>query len=163
MFVFSSAFRSGGKVRHWLLDSYVRAINQETVELNAQRANADQKWCSSYLNNFLGRFHFRHFGGVSLNDVQNSVSVSVDEVSSSSSIDDLVLSFAGVDGVPHVVFSNVLNVDRSRLLLVVVFRVVVVILLLERPRTTSEAGRGVGSDSFVEAAEKINICSINCP
>jgi hypothetical protein len=115
------------------------------------------------LNNFLGCFHFRHFGGVSLNDVQNSVSVSVDEVSSSSSIDDLVLSFAGVDGVPHVVFSNVLNVDRSRLLLVVVFRVVVVILLLERPRTTSEAGRGVGSDSFVEAAEKINICSINCP
>jgi hypothetical protein len=115
------------------------------------------------LNNFLSCFHFRHFGGVSLNDVQNPVSVSVDEVSSSSSIDDLVLSFAGVDGIPDVVFSNVLNVDRSRLLLVVVFRVVVVILLLERPRTTSEAGRGVGSDSFVEAAEKINICSINCP
>ena len=108
----------------------------------------------SYLNNFLGRFDFRHFSGVSLDDVQNPVSVSVDEMSSPSSVDDLVFPFARVDGVPDVVLSNVLNVDRSRFLFV---RDFVVVLLLERPRSASEAGRCVGSDSFVEAAE-IFIC-----
>ena len=67
---------------------------------------------SRHLNDFLGRFDFRHFGRVTLDDAQDPVAVGVNGVTPPSSIHDLVLSFAGVDGVPHAALvPNVLDVD----------------------------------------------------
>lgn len=107
---------------------------------------------TAHLNDLLGRLDFGHLRGVALDDAKDASALGVDGVTPLASVDDLVLAFAGVDGVPDAVVADVLDVDGPRVLLVVVGLVglVVVVFGFQGSRSASEAHR-VGSHPLVEA------------
>ena len=107
----------------------------------------------AHLNDLLGRLDFGHLRGVALDDAKDATALGVDGVTPFASVDDLVLAFAGVDGVPDAVVADVLDVDGPRVLLIVVGLVglvVVVVFGFQGSRSASEAHR-VGSHPLVEA------------